>query len=160
MRGRRTEIWLGLWTLLFIAATAALAYFRPFPTSQQKHSSGIVLQVTDRDGRLRIDWDPNNELVRQAQGATLEVDDGGVRNRYPVEPKTLRAGGFDYIRKTQEVLLTLTLFHEGKPGALATVRSVSPIEAVVAPPSQASTDNPVARSPGRRGSQHTRARRR
>jgi hypothetical protein len=60
------------------------------------------------------------------------VEDGGVMNRYPVEPKTLRAGGFDYIRKTPEVLLTLTLFHDGKPGALATVRSIGAIQKTVA----------------------------
>ena len=131
VRKRPTEFWLGLWTLLFLAATAAFAYFHPFPAGQKK-AEAITLRVTDVDGRIRIDWDTNNELIRKAQGATLEVDDGGVMNRYPVEPKTLRAGGFDYIRKTPEVLLTLTLFHDGKPGALATVRSVGPVQPVVA----------------------------
>jgi hypothetical protein len=145
---------------LFIAATAAIAYFRPFPTSQAKGANRIALQVTDRDGRLRIDWDPNSDLIRQAQGATLEVDDGGVLNRYPVEPKTLHAGGFDYIRKTQEVLLTLTLFHDGKPGALATVRSIGPLQPVVAASPEPPRENPTVRSPARRGSQYTRTRRR
>jgi hypothetical protein len=104
-----------------------LAYFNPLPWSQRK-SEGIALRVSDSDGRLRIDWDAEHEMIRQAQGATLEVDDGGVLNRYPVEPKTLRAGGFDYIRKTPEVLLTLTLFRNGKPGAVATVRSVGAVQ--------------------------------
>jgi hypothetical protein len=133
VRRRPTEFWLGLWTLLLLAATAAFAYLRPLPTAHKKAES-VALRVTDQDGRLRIDWDTNNELIRKAQGATLEVNDGGVMNRYPVEPKTLRAGGFDYIRKTPEVLLTLTLFHDGKPGALATVRSVGAIQVAQTPP--------------------------
>jgi hypothetical protein len=133
MLRRPAEFWLGLYTLLFVAATAAIAYLHPFPQGE-KRIDPIALRVRDQDGRMRIDWDANNELVRKAQGATLEVDDGGVMNRYPVEPKTLRAGGFDYIRKTPEVLLTLTLFHDGKPGALATVRSIGPIQAAAPPP--------------------------
>lgn len=138
MRKRRTEFWLGLWTLLFAGGTAALAYLHPFPGSSEKPADAIALQVTDRAGRLRVDWDANNELVRKAEGATLVVDDGGVLNRYPVEPKTLRAGGFDYIRKTPEVLLALTLFHDGKPGALATVRSIGPIGAAAIVPAKES----------------------
>jgi hypothetical protein len=121
-----------MWTLLFVAATAAFAYFVSFPSRSVK-SDAIALRVSDQGGRMRIDWDPNNELIRKAQGATLEVDDGGVMNRYPVEPKTLRAGGFDYIRKSPEVLLTLTLFSDGKPGALATVRRVGEIQVQAEP---------------------------
>jgi hypothetical protein len=117
MRRRRTEFWLGLWTLLFIVATAVIAFLHPFRKSENPPGT-IALQVGDQNGRMRIDWDASNELVRNAQGATLEVEDGGVVNRYPVERKTLRSGGFDYLRKTQD----------GKPGAVATVRSIAPVQ--------------------------------
>jgi hypothetical protein len=127
MRRRRTEFWLGLWTLLFIVATAVIAFLHPFRKSENPPGT-IALQVGDQNGRMRIDWDASNELVRNAQGATLEVEDGGVVNRYPVERKTLRSGGFDYLRKTQDVFLTLTLFQDGKPGAVATVRSIAPVQ--------------------------------
>ena len=134
MRRRPTDFWLGLWTLLFITATAAIAYFHPFPDKPKEPAKDIALRITDLNGRLRLDWDTNNEVVRRAQGATLEVDDGGVRDRYPVEPRTLRAGGLDYIHKTREVVLKLTLIENGTPGAVATVRSIGPIveRAVVA----------------------------
>jgi hypothetical protein len=148
LRRRSSEFWLGLWTLLFLGAAGALAYLQPFPNRTQK-TQAIALRVSDQGGRMRVDWDVNNELIRQAQGATLEVDDGGVMNRYPVEPKTLRAGGFDYIRKTQEVLLTLTLFRDGKPGALATVRSVGAVQLPTEPSTQLSA--PLAREQQTRG---------
>lgn len=132
MRGRPIDFWLGLWTLLFIGATGAIAYFHPFPESPKVPAKDIALRITDVKGRLRLDWDTNNEFVRRAQGATLEVDDGGARDRYPVELRTLRAGGLDYVRKTPEVVLKLTLFDNGKPGAFAMVRSVGPIMEQVA----------------------------
>jgi hypothetical protein len=148
LRRRPTDFWLGIWTLLFVGAAVALAYFHPFPGSRK--SEAIALRVSDQGGRMRIDWDANSELIRKAQGATLEVEDGGVMNRYPVEPKTLRAGGFDYIRKTPEVLLTLTLFSDGKPGALATVRSVGGIQPQVDPATQAAATPPREQTRGRR----------
>ncbi len=138
LRRRSTEFWLGLWTLLFLGATAAVAYFHPFPGRAQK-AEAITLRVSDQGDRMRVDWDADNELIRQAQGATLEVDDGGVMNRYPVKPKTLRAGGVDYIRKTPEVLLTLTLFRDGKPGAFATVRSVGSIQPQAEPATESAS---------------------
>ena len=150
MRKRRIDFWLGLWTLLFIGATATLAYLHPFPKTSEKRANAIDLRITDEDGRLRVDWDANNELVRKAQGATLEVEDCGVLNRYPVEPKTLRAGGFDYIRKTPEVFLTLTLFHDGKPGAIATVRSIGQVQAAVAPPPPPAPRRSSGQTRGRR----------
>ena len=133
---RKTEFWLGLWTLSFIAASAALAYFSPLTPRASAGPDQIGLRVTDQEGRLRVDWDKTNELIRTAGGATLEVEDGGVTNRYPVEPKTLRAGGFDYIRKTPDVLLTLTLFHDGNADAVVKVRSIGPLQAA------AQTDTP------------------
>ena len=131
---RKTDFWLGLWTLCFVAATAGIAYFSPLTPRQLEATQPINLQVTDDGGRLRIDWDKNHDVIRTASGATLEVDDGGVTNRYPVEPQTLRAGGFDYIRKTPDVLLTLTLFHDGKPDAVAKIRSIGPLQSAAAVP--------------------------
>ena len=157
MSRRRTEFWLGLWTLLFIAATAVLAYVHVPGMHRGRQSESLVLRVNDQEGHLRVDWDVNNEVVRKAQGGTIEVDDGGEINRYPVEPKTLRAGGFDYIRKTPEVLLTLTLFRNGKPGALATVRSVGPVQRESVPPTvvERQVERPVKRT-----SRRSRSRRR
>ena len=56
---------------------------------------------------MRVDWDPSNPAIQAAQGATLEVEDGKSFNRYPVEANVLRSGGLDYIRKTDDVLLTI-----------------------------------------------------
>jgi hypothetical protein len=83
--------------------------------------------VADQNGRIRVDWDANDQAVQTAQGATLEVEDGEVLNRYPVEPKILRSGGLDYVRRSEDVLLTLTLYHDGRPGLQSAVRRISPV---------------------------------
>jgi hypothetical protein len=152
MRRRPTDFWLGLWTLLFIGATGAIAYFHPFPEKPKEPVKDIAMRITDVNGRLRLDWDTDNESVRRAQGATLEVNDGGVRDRYPVELRTLRAGGLDYVRKSPEVVLKLTLFQDGAPGVFAMVRSIGPILEPVAVA--------AAPTPPRRRRVQTRGRRR
>ncbi len=157
MRKRRTEFWLGLWTLLFIGATAVLAYIHPFAEKREKLPGALALRVNDQAGLLHIDWEANTEPVRKAQGGKIEVNDGGVLDSFPVEPKTLRTRGFDYIRKTPEVLLKLTLFHDGKPAALASVRSIGPVQVESAPPIV--VERPVKR-PVTRRSRQSRSRRR
>jgi hypothetical protein len=97
---------------------------------------------------MRVDWDPSNPAIQAAQGATLEVEDGGAFNRYPVEANVLRSGGLDYVRKTDDVLLTLTLYHDGRPGLQTSVRRISQVG-----PQVASSPEP----PDRR---HVRSRRR
>jgi hypothetical protein len=127
VRWRRLEFWLGLWTLLFVAATAALVFFGSAGNADKGDKRAFVLKVADQNGRMRVDWDASMNLIRTAQGATLEVEDGGTLNRYPVEPRILRAGGLDYIRRSDDVLLTLTLFHNGRANAQASVRAVGAI---------------------------------
>ena len=150
MRKRSSDFWLGLWTLLFIAATAALAYLHPFPRNAVAAPADFALRITDQNGRLRLDWDRDNELIRHAQGATLEVEDGGVRYRYPIEPRSLQAGGLDYIRKTPEVLLKLIVLENDKPAAVATVRSIGPIMEPVVTASAPPAPRRRSQSRGRR----------
>jgi hypothetical protein len=104
---------------------------------------------------MRVDWDPGNEAVLTAQGATLEAEDGGVLNRYPVEPNVLRSGGLDYIRRSEDVLLTLTLYHDGRPGIQSTVRRIAPVQLQVAQETA-----PAAPQPQTQRRNSTRARRR
>ena len=95
----------------------------------QKAKPGLELKVVDQSGRIRVDWNANNPLVQSAQGATLEVEDGGSFNRYPVEPNILKSGGLDYVRRSEDVLLTLTLYHDGRPGVQSSVRRIAPFGA-------------------------------
>ena len=124
---RPLEFWLGLWTLLLFGAAAALAYYGPtFARRTTASPAGLTLRATDERGRFRVDWDSAAPAIRRADSAVLEVDDGGSFTKYPVDAKILRSGGLDYIRKSTDVLLTLTLLRGGKALEQAAVRSVGP----------------------------------
>jgi hypothetical protein len=128
MRRRRTDFYLGIGTLLCIGGIASLVYFQPFAAKADARPV-LVLKGTNVNGRIRVDWDGTLASVQRAQGGTLDVQDGGVRNRYPVEPKVLRSGTLDYIRKTDDVLLRLILYHNGQPAEEASIRSVPALTA-------------------------------
>ena len=119
-------------TIVLAALTAVLLLARPLSTRQSKPRPNLELRVADQNNRLRVDWNPNNPAVLTAQGGTLEVEDGGTFNRYPVEPEILRKGGLDYVRRSDDVLLTLTLYHDGRPDLQASVRRIAPIGQEVA----------------------------
>ena len=150
---RPLEFWLGLWTLVLFGAAAALAYYRPTVDRPTASPAGLTLRATDERGRFRVDWDSAAPAVREADSAVLEVDDGGSFTKYPVDANILRSGGLDYIRKSTDVLLTLTLLRDGKALEQAAVRSVGP------PPIITSSAPFVQPAPVRKRSQ-TRARRR
>ena len=129
-RDHRPELYLLLATIVLGSLTAFLLMGRPM-TMFQKAKPGLELRVADQGGRIRVDWNTNNPLVQSAQGATLEVEDGGSFNRYPVEPNILKSGGLDYVRRSEDVLLTLTLYHDGRPGVQTSVRRIAPFSAPV-----------------------------
>jgi hypothetical protein len=119
-------------TIVLAALTAMLLLARPLSTRQAKPRPNLELRVADQDNRLRVDWDAANPAVLTAQGGTLEVEDGGTFNRYPVDPDILRKGGLDYVRRSDDVLLTLTLYHDGRPDLQASVRRIAPLGSEVA----------------------------
>ena len=124
-RGFTREGYLGLATLLFFLAAAALAYFRPFAPASAGDSR-LPLQVTESGGRIRVDWDPALPPVRRADAGMLSVVDGGVAHEYPMERRVIRSGSFDYVRRSDDVLLTVTLHEQNRRIAEAMVRSVGP----------------------------------
>lgn len=152
-RRKPIEFWLGLWTLILFAAAAGVAFYKPKPAKAKSAPPALTLRAADEGGRMRIDWDTAAPAVRAADSAMLEVEDGGQLSKYPVDAKILRAGGLDYIRKSSDVLLTLTLLRDGKAADQAAIRSVGP-------PTIVASNAPFAPAPGRPKVTRARTRRR
>lgn len=150
---RRPELLLLSGAVLLSTAAAALLMSRPAARNDDSQKPNLNLKVADQKGRMRIDWDASNPAVQAAEGATLEVQDGGSIQRYPVEPGILKSGGLDYVRRSEDVLLTLTLLHGGQPGSQSSVRRIAPVEQQVT----AAAPKP---QPRRRSSSRSRGRRR
>ncbi|HUS07553.1 MAG TPA: hypothetical protein VMZ52_14695 [Bryobacteraceae bacterium] len=139
------------WALLVAAITVLLIYGQPLVRLRRHAPAALALRSTDLNGRMRVEWDPRQTEVRDAQGATLEVIDGTLTNRYPVDPRVLRSGSFDYLRQSDDVLLTMTVYKDGRPGVEGIIRSVGspPSGAALAPAPAEATRARVERRPSR-----------
>lgn len=77
----------------------------------------IALNVDERDGQLKIEWNRNAKSVANATRGTLEVVDGTEVKKIPLSPAELRGGKFTWERKSGEVEVRLSV--ESSDGAKA-----------------------------------------
>ena len=155
-RVARREIYLLLGTIVLAALTALILLARPISGRVAKpRPNNLELRVAEQDKKIIIDWQKHDPLIQNATGATLEVNDGGVSHRFPLESGQLRTGGLSYIRISEDVLMRITVNQDRAAGAQASVLRISPVNFSVAaaPPSP-------ARSKPQGASGSTRARRR
>lgn len=139
-------------TAVFLTATGVLVSLDNSGGTETARKPELRLHVTEQQGRIRVDWDPTDPAIRSARSARLTARDGNTSHEYPVTEEALRGGGLDYLRRSDDVLLTLKL--DGS-GAEATVRAVvAPQAAVPAAeppaPSTSKSQSRARRSRGRR----------
>lgn len=143
---RRVDFYLGLWSLVFLTAAAMLWIAEPFAPKAGAPAVPFLLRAQEAGDRLRVDWDASNPDVQRADAALLEVHDGAAFHRYPVDRKILLSGGLDYLRKSADVLLLLTLYQGGQEWRQASVRTVGPVVAAEAPPEARPSPAPRSRA--------------
>lgn len=121
----RDEFALLLGSAVFVVATAGLVFW---DRASNRAPDGRLLRLhaVEQDGRIRVDWDPADPVVRSARSATLVAKDGSASHQYDVPPEALRGGGLDYLRRTNDVLLTLRIAGVGE-SALRTVVAARPV---------------------------------
>ena len=73
-----------------------------------------------------LQWDPRHPDVKRADSATIVVEESGNVVQQRLTSDALRAGSFTYSRKSNDVVLTLTLLRNEQPTASSLVRSVGP----------------------------------
>lgn len=108
-------------TVVFILAACVLIWADRDQPAGQGRAPDLELRVTENKGRIRVDWDPSAPAVKSATSAKLIARDGNSSHEYPVNGEALRGGGLDYLRRTNDVLLTLRI---EETGAEAAVRSI------------------------------------
>ena len=69
----------------------------------------IGLSTLDADGQLQIRWDRDAPAVRNANGGTLVIEDGGPPRVVTIDPAHLRTGSFTYGRQSERVDVAVTL---------------------------------------------------
>jgi len=76
-----------------------------------------ALTATDVQGQLQIRWDRTAPAVLQGQKAVLEITDGVAKSAVPLDRDRLRAGNFNYARRSERVDVRLTI-DNGRGGRL------------------------------------------
>jgi proteasome lid subunit RPN8/RPN11 len=97
--------WVAL-VLLAVAVVGAVGarYYLTGPTVEP-----IALNVDERDGQLRIEWNRNAKSVANATRGALEIVDGTEKKNIPLSPAELRGGKFTWERKSGEVEVRLSV---------------------------------------------------
>lgn len=97
----RAQPWHGkkwVWALLAAALVSAAAFGAVQYYIQSAPQPSLALWVADVGGQLLIEWDRGAKPIREAQSATLEIQDGNQRVTRTLEKEMLRQGSIDYQR--------------------------------------------------------------
>jgi proteasome lid subunit RPN8/RPN11 len=73
----------------------------------------VGLRLVGSTEQMSIEWNTTTDVVRRAQSASLEVDDGGNVQLVPIDVAALRSGRVTYIRQSGNVNVRLTIHTDG-----------------------------------------------
>lgn len=116
------KVWFAAAAVLLLAAF--VPFGAPLVESAVKPVDDMAFSASDTNGRMRVTWNRNSTLVDTADSARLDVVDGANSATYPVEVGVLRSGTLEYLRHSDDVLLTLTMLREGRPVHREMIRSI------------------------------------
>jgi proteasome lid subunit RPN8/RPN11 len=113
----RTQPWQGkkwAWALLAAVLVSAAAFGAAHYYIQSAPQPSLALWVADVGGQLLIEWDRSAKPIREAQNATLEIQDGNQRITRTLDRDMLREGSIDYQRIADVVDVRLRIKRRGR----------------------------------------------
>ncbi len=117
-----TRLYLILGALVFAAISLAIVAARPLAPYASGRTEVFEVRASETSGSVLLEWSPESRLVRSATGGLLEFLDGATAHREQVNPRVLRQGGLEYRRRSQDVLLRLSLLKDNGVIGHASVR--------------------------------------
>lgn len=99
-------------------------------------SRPVSIHISDMSPKVRIEWDPTQEPIRDATGALLEIHDGeSPPVDLPITRDGLESGGIVYAPRSEKLELRLKLLH-GKEPTLesASYFLINPVMSAGSPP--------------------------
>ena len=142
-----------LFAVCFIAALVALGvrflpevYARLRQPPKTLNETTLGLRVDVENGNLRVTWNRNAEVIRNAASGTLSIQDGSATREIPLDQTQMRADGVLYSPTTDQVQIQLTVL--GSKAAAELVMAILPKaprpQAEVPAPAAASSETPAA----------------
>jgi hypothetical protein len=130
--GRRTATAaLSSWLWLpFLTATLVLVPLLFYKSQQQRVQTptappALALTAERTGSGLKVTWNRSNPVVRDAQGGTLWITDGGTTKRLDLDAGQVSSGSIVYWPTSQDLNFKLQVFAPGR-SAMETVRAVGP----------------------------------
>ena len=110
-----------LWYLLYVPplAVVVVCIYLSIP----RRPAPLSLMLQGRGTQIRIAWNRDAAVVRDAQSAEIQVDEGGVSRQIDLDRNLLRTGTVVYVRKSNNVVVRM---HVGDLEETATFVGPSP----------------------------------
>jgi len=103
---RRKWPW-GMIAVVLAVAVVAILGLRLF--APRLAPEPISLSVAERDGQLQIQWNHSSRSISGAARGTLQITDGQESRSLPLTPLDLSRGSFNYLRKSADVEVRMTV---------------------------------------------------
>lgn len=102
------------------AAVGVLAFaLAVFAVPQLRTTGGgaqdVRLSLVDAAGQLRVEWDRESAVVRNADSSVIYIEDAGKLDPIDLDRETTRGGSLTYHRLSEDVKVRLVLKQKGKP---------------------------------------------
>jgi proteasome lid subunit RPN8/RPN11 len=103
-----------VWALLAVLLVSAAGFGAVEYYIQSAPPPSLALWVADVGGQLLIEWDRGAKPIREAETATLEIQDGSQRVTRTLDKEMLREGSIDYQRMADVVDVRLRINRRGR----------------------------------------------
>ncbi len=107
VRKQRSTRW--IWVLATIILLCGAGAAAVLGWGRFAMPAALGLETYDVNGAFLIRWDRDSRVLRSATRVTLEIQDGGEKNTYPLTPADLAVGGYGYLRRTGQVSVRMNV---------------------------------------------------
>lgn len=105
-----------VWASVAVGLLAcALAVFALPQLRTVNGGQNVRLSLLDAAGQLRVEWDRESAVVRNADSAVLYIEDAGKLDPIELDRETTHSGSVTYHRLSEDVKVRLLLRQKGKP---------------------------------------------
>ena len=106
-RDSSSRLWIWILALVMAPIVGWIVMHRP---ATSKVPASFSFQIVDTGTDIRLQWDKNSGVIRDAVRGMLDIKDSGSIIQLPLEGERLRDGSFTYTRKSGDLEILMTVY--------------------------------------------------
>jgi hypothetical protein len=130
-----------LWAIP-IALALAIAAFLLYQRRDPSPNAAISLRAISEAQTVQLAWDANSRLIRDADHAEMEINDGGKDSHVSLTSDQLHAGKMSYLPQSNDVGFSMTVYPANGEPTHDSARLVAPVANAPQEPPQLLQSNP------------------